>query len=178
MNRAPYYLLVLSLCVSVKFYFLHTDTEGILFLIAPLNFLVSSILGISSTYIADSGFYLEAYDILISKSCSGHNFWLIAFLTLSLTVLRYRFGSLKMTLLILFAFFQAYVLTIAANSFRIISAIYINRVTDSFIENQDLIHQMVGILNSISFVLIIYFLAEFILNKTQQHIPNEKSIKS
>ena len=162
MNRnIPYYFTAVGLFVLLKVGFTFADIGNLTFLLKPTDKLVGLLIGSQSVYIADYGFFHEKMNIVIEKSCSGFNFWILSFLVFAYLGLKYFDKHLHKILTIPTALLCAYLLTIFANSSRIIASIVVRNQTFGFFsDKQPIIHEMVGITTYFSFLVLVYILIE------------------
>ena len=153
--------MAIVLFVILKFCYTLADNNSMLFLLKPTNISVSLLTGSQSVYSADDGYYHKALNILIDKSCSGFNFWLLSFLLFTLLLRKYNNKTALKILVIPMSLLCAYLLTIFANSSRIYASIIVQYHTESiFSGRQHLIHEAVGIITNLSFLVLAYFLTE------------------
>jgi exosortase K len=105
-------------------------------------------------------------NIVIGKSCSGFNFWILCFLIFSYLGVKYFDKHLHKILTIPTALFCAYLLTIFANVSRIFASIIVHNQTANIFPNQQhLIHETVGIITYFSFLVLAYYLIEKFLKQ-------------
>ena len=172
MNRnIPYYLTAIVFFVLLKFGFTNADANDLQFLLAPTAKLVGILTGSQAVYLPENGYYYENLNIVIEKSCSGFNFWVLCFLVFVYLGLKYFDKHLHKILTIATALFGAYLLTIFANTSRIVASIVVrNQTVGIFPDKQPLIHETVGITTYFSLLVLTYFLIENFL----KHKYNEK----
>ena len=164
----PHYLAAAGLFVILKFGYTLADNNDLLFLLKPTDFSVSLLTGSQSVYSTDNGYYHKTLNILIDKSCSGFNFWLLSFLLYTFLLLKYCNKTALKLLAIPASFICAYLLTIFANSSRIFTSIIVQSQTESFFpDRQHLIHEAVGIITNLFFLVLAYYLTEKVFNKKQ-----------
>ena len=160
-KNLPYYLLALGLFLSLKFCFTIADNNTLTFLLYPTDKLVSLITGSQSVYFPDNGYYHEKLNIVIDKSCSGFNFWVLGFLVFAYLGLQYFDKHVHKMLTLPTALTFAYLLTIFANTSRIFASIVVQHQTAKiFSGKQYLIHEAVGIITYLSFLILAYYLIE------------------
>lgn len=162
MNKnIPYYLTAVGLFVLLKVGFTFADNNDLTFLLKPTDKLVGLLIGSRSVYLADYGFFHEKINIVIEKSCSGFNFWILCFLLFTYLGLKYFDKHLQKILIIPTALLCSYFLTIFANASRIVASIVVkNQTVGIFPDKQPLIHEIVGITTYFSFLVLVYFLIE------------------
>ena len=162
MNKnIPYYLTAVGLFVLLKVGFTFADNGNLTFLLKPTDKLVGLLIGSQSVYLADYSFFYEKMNIVIEKSCSGFNFWILCFLAFAYLGLKYFDKHLHKILTIPTVLFCAYLLTIFANASRIVASIVVrNQTIGIFPDKQPVIHEMVGITTYFLFLVLVFFLIE------------------
>ncbi|WP_339608084.1 exosortase K [uncultured Roseivirga sp.] len=117
-------------CVYMKFWYSQSTVENLFFILKPINQLVQLAIGSSSIRMADGSYYYSEIDVLIDKSCSGFNFLIICWGSLSSLFYRSH-KSIKVNILSLFkALGLAYLLTIFTNTSRVIISIHLLRFSE------------------------------------------------
>ena len=168
MNKnIPYYLTAVGLFVLLKIGFTFADNNDLMFLLKPIDKLVGLLIGSRSIYSVDYGFFHEKMNIVIDKSCSGFNFWILCFVVFAYLGLKYFDKSLHKILTIPVALLCAYLLTVFANASRIFASIIVQNQT-IFPNQQYLFHEAVGIITYFSFLVLAYYLIEKFL-KYKKH---------
>lgn len=169
-KNIPYYLTAVVLFILLKFGFTLADNDNLTFLLKPTDKLVGLLTGSHSVYLADKGFYHDKLNILIDKSCSGFNFWILCFLVFTYLTVKHLDKPLHKILTIPTALFGAYLLTIFVNTSRIfVSIIVQNQTKILFANQQHLIHEAVGIITNLTFLVLTYYLIEKILIHKQHN---------
>jgi exosortase K len=170
-RNIPYYLSVVGLFALLKLGYTFADNDGLAFLMKPIDKLVGLMTGSVSIYHSETGYYHQTLQIVIDKSCSGFNFWVLSFLLLAYLALKYFDKPLHKIMTIPFSLVMAYLLTIAVSAARIfISIIVQNQANHLLPERPHLIlHEMVGIATNLTFLLLAYLLFEKILIKIQRY---------
>lgn len=162
---------LLSLLFFLKLLYTQTSVEDLLCIIYPVQRAIAFFTGETSQFIADNGYYFQELDIIIDKSCSGFNYFLICLSIFGLISINNTRSIKKNFLLFGTTVILAYVQTIFVNSFRIISTIYLQSSIESFLAlNSKLIHTSIGISINISFLIITYLITLKFLKKSK----NEK----
>ncbi len=154
-----FYLATIIIFVVLKFSYTLTDNDSLIFLLKPANQLVGFLTGSESIYFSDVGYFYSDLHITIEKSCSGFNFWLLCFAMLSFLALNFFKTASQQTLVILVAFVLSYVLTIFVNSSRIFASIIVQNQVKTILPSNafSVIHEAVGILTNLSFLVLIYY---------------------
>jgi len=174
-NNYPvvYLLLIAFIFILLKLYHRTADTDDLLFLLSPIAKIVEVATGVSATYIPGSGYLYEHLGIIIDKSCSGFNFACLCFLIIYLPALKYLTGTRKRLLAIPVALLFSFLLTILANSSRILLSISIRTSTKRITEIlPNWLHFAEGVFVYLFFLIVIYLLTNLIL--TQQTQSHEK----
>ena len=163
--------MAIGLFVILKFCYTHADNGNLLFLLKPTNTIVCFLTGSQSVYSTDNGYYYEALNILIDRSCSGFNFWILSFLLYTFLFLKYINKTALKTLVIPISFICAYILTIFTNSSRIFASIIVQNHSENFSpDTQHLIHEAVGIITNLTFLVLAYYLTEKKLRAKSNYI--------
>jgi len=166
-NNLLYFLTAIGLFILLKIFYTIADNDSLFFLLEPTDKLVGLLTSLKSVYLSDKGYYYENLNIIIEKSCSGFNFWLLCFCMLTFLLLKYVGKTIYKILIIPVSLASAYILTILVNASRIFSSIIIQNKANNFLSNGShlLLHEIVGIVTNLSFLILIYYLLEQILNK-------------
>jgi exosortase K len=163
-KNIPYYLTAVGLFVLLKFGFTVANNDDLIFLLKPTDKLVGLLTGSHSVYLADNGYFHANLNIFIDKSCSGFNFWVLGFLTFTYLTVKYFDKHFHKILTIPFALIGAYLLTIFVNSSRIFASIIVQtQAKNYFVNQQHLIHEAIGIITNLTFLILAYILIEKLL---------------
>lgn len=151
----------------LKFGFTLADNNDLTFLIKPTDKLVGLLTGSHSVYLSDSGYFHEHLNIVIDKSCSGFNFWVLSFLIFVYLTVKYFDKALSKIMAIPTALIGAYLLTLFVNTSRIFASIVVQTQTKNiFLNQQHIIHEAIGIITNLSFLISAYILIEkFLINR-------------
>jgi len=159
-----YYLTAVGLFILLKFGYTLADNSDLTFLIKPTDKLVGLLTGSHSIYLSESGYYNEHLNIIIDKSCSGFNFWILCFLLFTYLTVKYSDKTLNKILTIPTALIGAYLLTIFVNTSRIFASIVLQTQTKNIILNhQHILHEAIGIITNLTFLILAYVLIEKLL---------------
>jgi len=160
-RNLPYYFAALGLFGVLKFGYTLADSGDLTFLSKPTSKFVGLLTGSPSVYVAESGYFHEKLNIVIEKSCSGYSFWLLSFLVFTYLGLKYFGRHLHKILVFPSALVVAYLLTIFANASRIFASVIVrNQTLNLFPDKQYLIHEIVGIITYLPFLILAYYLIE------------------
>ncbi len=165
-----YYLTAAGLFILLKFGFKFADNDDLTFLLKPTDKLVGLLTGSHSIYLTDKGYYHNKLNILIDKSCSGFNFWLLCFATFTYLMVKHLDKPLYKTLTLPTALLFSYLLTIFVNTSRIFASVIVQTQTKNFFANQQhLIHEAVGIITNLTFLVLSYYLIQKFLTHRQHN---------
>lgn len=163
-KNIPYYLTAVGIFILLKFGYTLAENNDLTFLIKPTDKLVGFLTGSHSIYLSESGYYNERLNIIIDKSCSGFNFWILCYLLFTYLTVRYFDKTLNKFLIIPTALIGAYLLTIVVNTSRIFASIVVQTQTKNILPNhQHLLHEAVGIITNLTFLILTYVLIEKLL---------------
>lgn len=162
-------VLIIGGCIVVgllaKYFFSYFSINSLLFILQPTAYLVEFFTGLPFKYLTDQGFWNDSQQILIDKSCAGLNFWVISFFTaITVTVTFYKKITHKL-LNIPITIILCYLLTIIANTSRIVIAIKLLPFNTSFPH----LHALQGGFVYL-FILILFYLTLQYLSKRYKTI--------
>lgn len=162
MNKTHQYLLgffSLLPAVLLKWQQRHWDTEDLLFLLYPVQWLIGAFTGIQGQYIAGEGYWFGTF--IIEKSCAGLNFLLIVWCALAwLNLHNTRNWSTKAGVLLL-SVPLSYLICLLANTTRIVCALLVMRIPGM---GGPSVHESVGVLVYLSILLLTCTLFHHYLN--------------
>jgi len=169
-KNMPYYLTAAAIFVLLKFAFAVAGNEDLVFLLGPVNKLAGWLTGSQSVFLPQYGYYHETLNILIDKSCSGFNFLLLCFLCFYYLTVKYFDKPLHKVLAVPVSLGCAYFLTIFVNTSRIfVSIVAQNQTKNVFPYHQHLVHNAVGIITNLSFLVLAYYLTEKFLEYRRRY---------
>jgi exosortase K len=152
------------------------DTEDLKIFVQPTAEIVSIGNNESFIYSAD-GFYFPAMNVLIDKSCSGFNFFIIA-LCVFASIVPYHYLSKRHCVLLMgLLVFVTYAITICVNASRIITAIFLLRLQTSVPwVTQPWVHEAEGALVYLfallgAYLIITHYLDKFNLRYAKRSQP-------
>lgn len=161
-----FYSIGITLFILLKFAYKQAGSNELSFLLYPTNKIVSVLTGSHSVFKSGEGYHYEQLNIVIDKSCSGYNFWLLCFLMLAFLSVKYVNKNMHKLYALALSFILAYLFTILVNSSRIFTSIIIQRVNLTVVQqNEAMVHQIIGIITNLTFLIIIYLIAEKTINK-------------
>lgn len=158
------YFIALSVAAVVKFYGSTTDSDLLVWILAPVAWWVTSLSGISFQYASHVGYVSHAYRFIIAPSCAGVRFLLLTFLMLVFSFTHLLRTPRSKALWFAFSAGFSYIATILVNGIRITISIYLpeflikNALMPKWLTAGGL-HTMIGTAVYFSFLFVIYFLA-------------------
>ncbi len=169
-KNISYYILVGLVFIVLKYWFTTTDTNDLYFLLQPISKFLNVVSGYNAVYSPQSGFHYDDLNIVIDKSCSGFNFWLISFLVFSFVSIKNLHKTSSKLISIPLVFIGSYVFSILVNTSRILISILVQSKTVLiFKDHQGAIHEAIGIVTNLTFLILAYLLMENLLSKKQRN---------
>ena len=174
-NHLAQFAVIFILAVALKQYYSTARVNELRWILGPTAFLVEVASGRTFKFESFAGYMSSDYTFIIAASCAGVNFFITAFLMLSLRRLwsdhrmfydRRREGQRARKTpwtFILFAALAAYLATLLANTVRISIALWIQSLppgTGWLSKNQ--LHRVQGIFIYFGFLLLLFLVSEAI----------------
>ncbi|WP_425567980.1 exosortase K [Postechiella marina] len=161
------HLFALTFFIGSKFAYSLANNNMISFLTKPTNAIISFITNNASSYSPKTGFYYSNLNIVIDKSCSGFNFWMLLFLLLFFSTLKFIKTYKNKLLLFLATLLISYLLTLFTNTSRILVSLFITQNTSL---HYSWLHQAEGVFIYLSFLIVFYLSLNYLQNKfTNKH---------
>lgn len=138
-----------------------------LLFLKPTAYLVHLIFGITFDYVKDIGFINQRLGIVIGKSCSGINYFIIMFLML-LVLFSHKKRKVRWFISYLGL---SYIVTIIANGSRIILSILfmkLNILNAKIYER--LMHEIIGIVVYFIFLLAVYLIIHKVRDRNEKDL--------
>ena len=152
-------LLVISPALLFKWVQRGWGSDELCFLLYPVQWLVAVFTGQSSVYLAGEGYQFSGF--IIEKSCAGVNFLVICWCTLAyLSIQNQQTRTVRIKAL-LWSIPLSYGLCILANTFRILSALVLQRLPGLHGPN---VHEALGVVVYLSILLLATALFHHFLN--------------
>lgn len=148
-----YQLAILVFFICAKLTYSHANNNTISFLTRPTNAIISFITNKTYTYSPEAGFYYTSLNIVIDKSCSGFNFWMLLFLLLFFSTLKLTKTHKNKFLLFPATLLISYLLTLFVNTSRILASLFIAQNTSL---QYSWLHQAEGVFIYLSFLIVFY----------------------
>jgi len=167
-NIFVYFGISLFLFAVIRLLYPYAGNDDLKFLLVPINAAVEIISGTNSVYASEYGFYFQAMNITIDKSCSGYHFALITFLLISFVLFKRNMVKRKWMVYPL-SMGMAYIITIITSISRIAGHILMVKTNlFSISPNNNLwIHHFEGIFIEILFLIACYLILSRIGIKRQ-----------
>lgn len=161
-----YYAPIPVLVFAGKLFYSLSSVQSLLFLLAPVTFLVSAFTGIPFEYYEASGYANLYQGIVIGKSCSGMNYLLLLCSTTMICFLHHFKKPGRKFLFMIAALAASYLVCIYATAARIIVSIPLLSAGDGFwFLKTDIAHKIVGIVVYLTIFLLYYSAVSYILNR-------------
>ncbi|PKV49847.1 exosortase K [Aquimarina sp. MAR_2010_214] len=167
-----YFIISIVIFLLLKLGYKFSDITTLGFLLKPTNKFVEILMNSNSVFIKTIGHYHSSLNIVIDKSCSGFNFWILSFVMISFLLLKHLNTHFLKIISIPISMVYAYVVTIFVNTSRIFVSIIIQQQTNNLVKGQQhIIHETVGVITNLSFLILIYY---FTKKLTLKHLHHEK----
>ncbi len=169
------YILVVLIAFGLKYHYSKAGSDALIWILTPTARLVEWTSGIHFEYEAQTGFVNTAQRIIIAPSCAGVNFLIVALCMAAFCGLHLFRRQMRKLCWLAVSGLNAYALTIAVNTLRIISSIYIYRmdIYGGWLTPERM-HRMAGIVIYFFFLCLFYM----IINKGLQRLRLTISRKS
>ena len=163
-KNSAYYIIAFVLVIILKFMYSYAGNDMVLFMLKPVSKIIEIFANQSASYTSEIGFYFQDLNIVIDKSCSGINFWLISFMLFMFSVLKNTKTTFQNGISFPIAFAITYLLTLFANVSRILISIVIEKNT-SF--NYEWLHKAQGIFIYLTVLILFHFLINHTISKSK-----------
>lgn len=161
-----FYTITILIFILLKLGYTMADNKDLNFLIKPTSRLIDLATSSGSTFVSESGYYNKKLNIVIDKSCSGFNFWIISFLMLYFLALNFLKNTSYKIIAIPAILIIAFILTIFVNTSRILFSVFIHRFINPKVA---WMHQAEGTFIYLSFLIIMYLGFNFLFIKLTNH---------
>ena len=168
-RNIPYYLMAITLFVILKFSFSMAGNRHLAFLLKPTDAVIGLLTGSDSVYIANCGYYHAQLNVIIDKSCSGFNFWVLCFLLFTYPAIKHVDKPLSKLIVLPASLGGAYLLTLFANTSRIFVSIVVQAQAGNLLPGrQHIVHEAIGIITNLTFLVSAYILIEKLLSTNKR----------
>lgn len=161
-----FYGLTLLIVFSIQLFIDKFTITDLSFLLSPISQLVSLFTGLSFVFDVEQGYLATNNLIVIDKSCSGINFFLLTFSLLIFWFIRHFRNLLHQLLFFFTALVSTYLFTVLVNAFRITVAVKLLALKDALPwVDTDLFHLLEGILFYAFFLVGFYLLVQKLVGR-------------
>jgi len=157
-----FHIVALVFFVMLKFFYSTANNDAISILTKPTSALVSLITNTNATYNNNSGFYIEKLNIIIDKSCSGFNFWMLCFILFFFILLKPIKKTVFKIILLPISIILSFLATLFVNTSRILISLFIEHKTGL---NYRWLHQAEGVFVYLLFLIFFFFITNYIQAK-------------
>ncbi|MCG8569566.1 MAG: exosortase K [Spirochaetes bacterium] len=164
------FLLVILALMGLKILYHQGEVELFQWLLLPVAIIVTSIKGIPFQFFSHIGYVNYEEMIVINKSCSGLNFFIISFSLALFTCFPYQKRPIAYFKYLIVFILSAYFLTIMANINRIcwaIDTVHLGTHYQYLIGKESWTHEGQGIIVFFSYLLVYYFILLYFKRKKQ-----------
>lgn len=158
-TKVFWYLGVIGSGLLIYSAYQYGSLEQLLIILRPVVFMTEKALGISFYYEPGIGFINTELYTVINRTCSGAGFWITSLCMLGFSFVPQTKNIFKGMYLFLSFLVLTYLITVAANTSRVIMAIRFLQLTSKSLGSLErLIHQAIGILVYGVYLCITYFI--------------------
>lgn len=159
-------MVIIFICLGLKWRHIQSNNQDLLFILGPVNFLVSMLTHSQGFFDPEIGFYHQKLSVVIDKSCAGFNFLIIAFGSFFSLLYSSKAGIKTNILNIFKAIIISYCATCLANCSRIIVSIKTVSFSDTFSWlSTDWFHEAIGSFIYLGSLITIYLILQNFLIK-------------
>jgi len=170
LDKSIFYFFIIGIYLSFKYLHRLADSNELLFLFSPVSKVIQLVSGYSYSIMLDGSFGFSELNIIIDKSCSGFNLFALCFILLSCLMVQHFDKTVQHISALVIAGIVAYFFTIAVNATRILVSISLEeQIASLFSIESNIAHTLIGITNNLSFLILIYLIAENFLIKLTSH---------
>lgn len=158
-NSILFILLVLLPAIVFKYLQRDWGSDELQFLLHPIQQMVGLFTGLPAYYQAGEGYIFPGF--IIEKSCAGVNFLVVCWCSFGWLSLYSRHPRPVQVKALLFSVPLSYCLCLAANTFRILSALMLQRLPGL---HGPQVHEALGVVVYLSVLLLATTLFHYLLN--------------
>ena len=129
---------ILLIAYALKSFYSAASVNDLRWVLAPTTFFVEFITGKQFTFESQAGYMSSDHSFLIAASCSGVNFLIISFLVLALGKICREWRMEIEWRFLPIAAIAAYIATLAANTTRIVIALYSQNIEATWLGHGEL----------------------------------------
>jgi exosortase K len=160
------YGVVVGLALATKLFFSTSTLDQLQFVLGPVSLLVKSITAAGFSYVSESGYQMNNSQIVIDKSCSGINFFIIASCMAAFLIIPTMKNQKNKLTGMGASILGSFIVTIFVNAFRISTAIsFLRHLGSEHFLNSKTGHHVQGIIFYFSFLIFYYLLLSNVIKK-------------
>lgn len=167
-NKFSFLFLFIIFCIgfAFKWFFTDLEVEYSFWLLKPTTLWVEQITGFDFEFLKGEGYVCTQIipTTIIDKSCSGLNFWLMAFLLGGFVLHKKVTDFWRLLYAFVGSFFLAWCVTIIANTGRIVISIKFLSLLEPYIEYSQS-HLLLGIFIYLTMLILYYLGLNYTLKK-------------
>lgn len=169
------YILIFIMVAVMKVLYANSSVDQLLFILNPVSKITGFVFNKSFEYIQSLGYYNRELGVMISKECSGINYFIVMLSMLLLFSLnRFKTRGSKIIFLV-FSAVISYAITIISNVSRIIASIYVLGLIDiGNTKFYNIAHQSIGITVYITYLILVNMATQYIWGRWGE--VNEEAI--
>jgi exosortase K len=154
------------MALAMKIFFSASTVDQLKFILFPVSLLVEIISGSSFHFVTESGYEMDNSFIVIDKSCSGINFFIISSCMAAYLIIPTMKSHWDKATGIGTSILASFVLTLFVNAFRISTAIsFLKYFGKEHVVNSKTGHHVQGIIFYFSFLIIYYLIFNHLIKK-------------
>jgi exosortase K len=150
--------------IALKFWYTTASVEAMSFILLPVTIIIEWITSHSSTHQVGEGYLFSNLNIIISKSCSGFNFFLLCTMMLLVHLITTSESTTPKTRVTISLLATSYLSTLLANCSRIVCSLKIEQHKLDIL-SEALMHTAIGVFTYISFLIATYVLVDHLYFK-------------
>jgi exosortase K len=158
--RIAQWVVVLLCAILLKLYYSNATANQLRWILAPTAVLVELVSGITFEFESYAGYLSNDRSFLIAPSCAGVNFLIAAFFMLSARKLLKAKLQDNIWGFIPAAALSAYLVTLIANTIRIVIALQLRQLPENSWLNPQELHRVEGIFVYSGFLLLLFVVSE------------------
>ncbi|MEN6321693.1 MAG: exosortase K [Syntrophaceae bacterium] len=175
LHKGIYYLLVLFIAVGLKFFYSRAASEDLVWILSPTAAIVECLSGTHFEKEMNIGYVSLSRSITIVPACAGLNFMIAAFCMAAFGLLYSMKRRELLPLCVVASMAAAYLLTVAVNSVRIVTSMYLYKA-DIYTQliTPERVHRIEGVLIYVVFLSLFYLAVRKIMWATMLFATYEK----
>jgi len=165
-------MLISILVIVFKLWYRSATISEVDFLLAPTNWVLSQVLGVKATFEATLGYFYPSYNMVVDKSCSGGNFFLLSVIIILYVQSSHTKNYVGLIKGVVLGILGGWAYVILANVSRICSIIILNNIGA---DHYQWTHEVIGGLIYLCMLCLLYALATTIVSRSALIRSNTQS---